>query len=218
MVPEPVLAAIVIRAVSHGLSPAPRKKYFLWKRDRFITVAAFVSVAALGVLNGLLISVVLSVGLMLYNSAKTSVTELGRLPGSQSYVNRARFPSAIIDPGITALRFNLPLFFANVDETLKTANAMVERIAANRRVTDIVFNMEVSPDLDGTCIEAFAGFAEQWAKRGITVNFARLFPKAKAALQNAGAPVIGAGQLSLISVNHTIRAVEARNAGKDAVG
>ncbi|MFL6697045.1 MAG: SulP family inorganic anion transporter, partial [Vitreoscilla sp.] len=54
LIPAPVLAAVVIHAVSHTLSLSTFRPYFAWRRDRFVVVAAAVAVVTLGVLNGLL--------------------------------------------------------------------------------------------------------------------------------------------------------------------
>lgn len=46
--PEPLLAAIVIHAVAHTLSPAALRPYFAWRRDRVVALAALVAVLLLG--------------------------------------------------------------------------------------------------------------------------------------------------------------------------
>ncbi|HEY6823991.1 MAG TPA: SulP family inorganic anion transporter, partial [Steroidobacteraceae bacterium] len=49
-IPQPVLAAIVIHAVSKSLRPSVFRNYFEWRRDRLVAVAAVLAVMLLGVL------------------------------------------------------------------------------------------------------------------------------------------------------------------------
>ena len=72
LTPEPVLAAIVMHAVSHTLRPAVFKPYFTWQRDRTVIVAAVLAVLAFGVLDGLLAAVGFSVVMLLKASVYCS--------------------------------------------------------------------------------------------------------------------------------------------------
>ena len=65
LTPEPILAAIVIHALGRGLSLQPLGRYFIWRRDRVLVICAVGAVLVLGVLDGLLVSVAISVLLML---------------------------------------------------------------------------------------------------------------------------------------------------------
>src|SRR5579859_2677281 len=53
-IPQPVLAAVVIHAVSKSLRLAVFANYFRWRRDRQVALAAVLAVMVFGVLNGLL--------------------------------------------------------------------------------------------------------------------------------------------------------------------
>src|SRR4029077_20186728 len=52
-IPQPVLAAIVIHAVSRSLRVGVFRNYFRWQRDRLVAIAAVLAVILFGVLNGL---------------------------------------------------------------------------------------------------------------------------------------------------------------------
>ena len=55
--PEPVLAAVVIAAMTHALDPKPLWR--LWKidRDQYVASGAALAVMVLGVLNGMLVAI-----------------------------------------------------------------------------------------------------------------------------------------------------------------
>lgn len=75
--PEPVLAAIVIYAVSHSLHPDVFKPYWSWQRDRLVVIAALLAVLVFGVLHGLLVAIGVSLLLTLRNLSEPAVSVLG---------------------------------------------------------------------------------------------------------------------------------------------
>ena len=204
-IPEPVLGAIVIKAVSHGLSPKPLKTYFVWKRDRLLVVASFLSVAFLGVLNGLLVSVVLSVAQVLISSAKVHVSELRKLNGSHSYVNIKLFNDTTPTEGMMILRLDQPMFFANAEPSLRRVADMIEARRKDAAVSHVILSMEETPDLDGTSIESLIFLAHNLNSRGIGLSLCRLHRRARIGLMNAASPYLMPSQLSYLSVDRAVK-------------
>jgi len=178
--PEPVLAAIVIHAVSHTLSLAAFRPYFAWRRDRFVVVAAAVAVIALGVLNGLLAGIAISVAMMLRGLSEPRVSELGRHGDGHDYLGLQHAGVARV-PGVLILRPEAPLFFANAERMLAEMRA---RIAAESPQA-FVLSLEETPDLDGTTIEALCAFTEEQGTAGRATVLARLKDPVLALLQPA---------------------------------
>ena len=210
LIPEPVLAAIVIRAVSHGLSPAPAKTYFKWKRDRLLIVASFLSVAILGVLNGLLVSVVLSIALILYRNAQVHVSELRWLEGSHSFVNKRLFKDTTTVEGVLVVRLSQPLFFANADPTFKKIQELIHTEQRTRYIGEAILSMEESADLDGSCVEALIMFARNMLGIGVRLTLCRLHRRAMEALTNADNPFLRKSQLSMLSVHRAVTHAQKR--------
>ena len=125
-IPEPLLAAIVIHAVAHTLSPAALRFYFAWRRDRLVALAAFVAVILLGVLDGLLLAIAVSIAMLLKRFAEPRVSWLGQLPHSRDYVDTARHPEAASVPNVLIARPEAPLFFGNADAIFAAIRARIE--------------------------------------------------------------------------------------------
>ncbi len=204
-IPEPVLAAVVIRAVGPGLSPKSLLPYFHWQRDRFLAIASFLAVALLGVVNGLLVSIVLSCVLILMNAAQPRVSELRKLPSSHSFVNVRIFPNAEPIPGILVLRIDQPMFFANAEPVLKKATEMFRARAKEERLSHLILSLEESADLDGTSIEALQVFSKRLEDKGCRPMLCRLHRRARSALVRAAVPALLPGQLSLLSVDRAVK-------------
>src|SRR5579863_10562011 len=199
--PEPVLAAIVIHAVSKSLRIRVFANYFRWQRDRQVALAAVLAVLVFGVLNGLLAAIAFSIAWLLKSLANPRLSVLGRA-GMHDYVDVARFPQAVQVPGLLVLRPEEPLFFANAEPLLTKTRALVRHQADTRLV---VLNLEESPDLDSTAIETLAEFCGWLGARGIELRVARLRRTVRDALLRAQLPELPASTLDYSSVDDAVR-------------
>ncbi|WP_204267150.1 hypothetical protein, partial [Escherichia coli] len=57
LLPQPVLAAVVIAALTHSLDPRPIRRLWALDRDQYIALAAALGVLVLGVLDGMLCAI-----------------------------------------------------------------------------------------------------------------------------------------------------------------
>jgi SulP family sulfate permease len=170
-IPVPVLAAIVIHAVSKSWRLSVFKPYLQWRRDRLLALAAVLAVLALGILNGLLVAIAFSLALLLRQLATPRLGVLGQLPGSHDFVDITEHPSARSPPGMLILRPGEPLFFANAESILALAR---QQVASHPGARVVVLSLEESPDLDSTALEALADFVAWLGARGCVLRVARL--------------------------------------------
>src|SRR6202051_1251469 len=185
-IPDPILAAIIIHAVSKSLHVGVFRPYFRWQRDRLVTLIAVVAVIAFGMLDGLLAAIAFSLAMLLHSLASPRLSVLGRM-GAHDFVSVARFPQATCPPGILILRPEEPLFFANADPLLAMAR---QRVSQQRDVRLVIFSLEESPDLDGTAVESLGEFAAWLAAHKIEMRGARLKDASRDALLRAGFPQV----------------------------
>jgi SulP family sulfate permease len=115
--PKAVLAAIIIEAVVMGMIDLPemRRLYRVARVDFWIAVAAILGVLSSGVLAGVIIGIVLSIGWLIYISATPHMQVLGRQSGSQVFWGVDDHPDSKTYPGLLVLRFDAGLFFASSD-------------------------------------------------------------------------------------------------------
>jgi MFS superfamily sulfate permease-like transporter len=180
-IPEPVLAAIVIHAVSKSMRVAVFRPYFRWQRDRLVTLTAVAAVIMFGMLDGLLAAIAFSLAMLLHSLASPRVAVLGRM-GGHDFVSVARFPQAACTPGILVLRPEEPVFFANAEPLLALAR---QRVLQETDLRLVIFSLEESPDLDGTALECLGEFAAWLAARKIGMRVARLKEASRDALMRA---------------------------------
>jgi MFS superfamily sulfate permease-like transporter len=188
-IPEPILAAVVIAALTHALSPAPFVRLFRIDRDQGTALAAAAGVLAFGVLDGMLVAVALSIANLLYDLSHPSISELGRVGESHDFVDVTRHREARTIPGLAIFRPNAPLIFANAESVLF---AIAERALA-RDAHCVVLSLEESNDLDSTAVDALGEFTSQLGKAGRRVILARVHDRVREVLNKDGLDNLAAG-------------------------
>lgn len=181
-IPEPVLAAVVIGALTHALSPAPIVTLFRIARDQWIALAAVMGVLGLGVLNGMLAAIALSIAQLLYRLSRPSVSELGQVGNSHDFVDIAQHADAHPLPGVTIFRPNAPLIFANAEAVLREVSHRMDADPART----VVLSLEESNDLDSTASEVIGEFCSALAVAGRGVILARVHDRVRLVLTAAG--------------------------------
>lgn len=202
LTPEPVLAAIVIHAVSHTLRPSVFRPYFTWRRDRLVIVAAVVAVLVFGILDGLLAAIAVSLLMLLRKLAESSVTVLGRLDDGHDFVGLAVHPTAQAVPGILILRPDTALFFANTERILAQARNHIA--VAGQQIHTVILSLEESPDLDSSSVEALRDFCIAIAGQRKRLLFARLKLATQQVLSRAEIPGLTLDALCDLSVDDAV--------------
>jgi high affinity sulfate transporter 1 len=202
LIPEPVLAAIVIYAVTHTLNPALIRIYFRWGRDRIVALVAIAAVLVLGIMDGLLLAVGVSLLMTLRDLSQPKVSILGRLGEGHDFVNIVAHPEAKPIPGLLIMRPEAPLFFANVDRILTLVRTQI--VNKNEPAKALILSLEETSDLDGTCVEALTELVQFTNSRGIKLLFARLHDSVRAVLTRAAIPNLPTLALTNWSVDDAV--------------
>ena len=170
--PQPTLAAVVI-AASLSLADIPSTvRLFHIRRTEFtLSVAAFVAVVLLGVLQGIAIAVALSIGNVFRRAWWPYQAILGRVPELGGLHDVHRYPHAEVLPNCVIFRFDAPLFFANA----RTFREQVRGIAAGLAPPAwIIVAAEPITDVDTTAADMLQGLDEELNARGINLAFAEM--------------------------------------------
>lgn len=181
--PRPVLASVVVAALTHALDPSSLARLWKLERDQYVALGAALAVLVLGVLNGMLAAVVLSLAALLQRLATPTVAQLGRLADSHDYVDLTRHADAASPAGVTIWRSAEPLFFANAERVF----ALIAGQVRDRPADAVVVSLEESYDLDSTALDALIEFDTAMIKVGIQLRLARAHDKVRDLLAAADA-------------------------------
>lgn len=124
--PKAVLAAIILAAVINLVDW--REARHLWavdRRDWLTMLATFVATLVLGIQNGVLSGVLLSLGIMVYRNSKPHLAVLGQLPGSRRYRSISRFSQARQHDEVLIVRFDAQLYFGNASYFLESIEKLI---------------------------------------------------------------------------------------------
>ncbi len=181
--PKAVLAAIIIDAVVFGMIDIPefRRLYRVTRLDFWIAVAAVIGVLSAGVLFGVVIGIVLSLGWLIYVATQPAMPLLGREPDTQVFRDIDENPDDETFEGIVVLRLDGGLFFA-------TAEALENRIRAlvDESVQALVLDLEGVNFVDSQGVAKLTEISEFLQVDDIGFRLARVKPHVLAVLHADG--------------------------------
>jgi MFS superfamily sulfate permease-like transporter len=170
-IPEPIVAAAVINALSHALSPKALLHLWRMDRDQYLALAAVVAVLAFGVLHGMLIAIGLSLASAMRSFSQPLVRELAELGNSRDYVDRENHPKAQPQNHLLILRPEAPLFFASVEGILTEVQLRLKR---SNNLQVLIISLEQSADIDSTAVECLIELADDLERQTKVLLLARV--------------------------------------------
>jgi len=171
--PDSALAAVVISAAIGLIEVAGVRKLYRLRRTEFaLSIACFLGVAVLGVIEGIFIAVGLALLDFIRRAWRPYDAVLGRVEGLKGYHDVARHPDAKRIPGLVLFRWDAPLFFANAEvlaDRLRLAIA-----PSPTPVRWVIVAAEPVTDLDTTAADVLQQLDEELAAEGVDLRFAEM--------------------------------------------
>jgi len=183
--PSATLAAVVIVAATSLVDLAAVRR--LARMDRvegMLSVAAFLGVALVGVLQGIVIAVGLSFIAFVNQAWRPYRAELVLVPGMRGYHDHSRHPEGRRVPGVVILRFDAPLFFANGGMFDDYARQVVAE--AGDDVHTVILAAEPITDIDTTAVDELLELDDHLASKGQRLVFAEMKGPVKDLLRRYG--------------------------------
>jgi MFS superfamily sulfate permease-like transporter len=182
--PTVVLAAIVLVAV-RGLIDVSAFRH-LWRVSRFefgVAIVALAGVLLLGILNGVLLAVVVSLLMLLAAAARPHVAILGRIPGTQRYSDLKRHPDNELIPGVLIFRVEASLLYFNVEHV---RSVLAERISAASGLRLVVCDLSNSPRVDVAGAALLKALHKDLAARHVQLRIVEAHASARDMLRAEG--------------------------------
>ena len=184
--PQASLAAIVIVAGTALFDLATMRWLWRVRRSEFVLcLTALLGVALVGVLQGIVIAIVLSLAAFLQRVWRPYDATLGRVPGRHGYHDVARHPEAQQVPGMIIFRFDAPVFFANAEHFSRCVKKHIA--ARGEPVRHVVIAGEPITDIDTTGAESLRDLIDDLAENDVSFAFAEIKGPVKDRLRSYGA-------------------------------
>lgn len=165
--PKALLSAIIIVSVAGLFKYGQMKTLFKQnKREFYILLATFLITLLLGVQQGLLLGVTLSIFMVIYNTANPHMTELGSIQNGRLFRNINRFDDALVRNDVLIFRFDAPLYFANKDYFVEKLYGMAKRRTPGA-LKFVIFDAEAVNSVDCTAILMLQQVIENFKDQGI---------------------------------------------------
>ncbi len=172
--PDTILAAIVLFVIK-GLIDIPHfKRIYNFNRIEFATaIVTLLTVLFVGALEGIVIGVILSVLGLLKNMYNPHIAILGRIPGTNQYLDVKRRPEAEVASHTLTVRIDGSQIFLNTDCIKNTILDLVDNKYNDTML--FVLDFESTAFIDYSGIEMLEELVDELKQRGIKVKAANMY-------------------------------------------
>ncbi|CAM9630726.1 unnamed protein product, partial [Hapterophycus canaliculatus] len=168
--PKAILASVVMFGVVKMVDFRDAKRlYHLSKPDFCLWNVSFWVTAIVGPIEGIAVSVIVSLLYLLMQTSRPANSTLGRLPETREYRNIKRFPMAKEIPGIRIFRFDSSLHFANKDYFENRLKALENDPCGGVPIHTIVLDASSINQLDASAIDMLILVAKSYDERGVSI-------------------------------------------------
>jgi MFS superfamily sulfate permease-like transporter len=183
--PQPVLAAIVLMAVTGLLKLSELRRLWRFSRAEFaVAGASLLGVLGSGLLRGVLIGAVISILLLLRRASRPRTTELGRVPGTDYYADAVRNPENERLADVFVFRSEAAIVYFNAEHV---RDRFFELLNARRDGVKLaVFFLGTSPAVDLAGAELLEELHHALRERGIAFRLAEARGEVRETLRRAG--------------------------------
>lgn len=163
--PKAVLGAIIIVAIFGLIEPSYIRR--LWntdKRDLLMFGATATATFLIGVQEGIITGVVLSIFLLAYNVSYPHIAETSLVKGTTSFRNVDRFKDTDVNENALIVRLDAPLTYSNIPHFLKKLKKFEEK---KKDLQFVILNASAINNIDSTATEALKGIVKDYNDRNI---------------------------------------------------
>ena len=172
--PTVALGAIIIVA-SLGLIDIPAFRFLRQVRsgEFWLAVVTAFGVLTVGVLQGILVAVMLSLVNVIYHISRPHDALLDEVDaaGGTIYRGVADKETALTEPGLVVYRFDAPLVFANAAFFTERLEELIANAGSGLKC--VILDAEAISDFDSTAAEALESLDADLERRGVELWIAR---------------------------------------------
>lgn len=165
--PNAVLAAIIMVAVFGLIDIKFPIQLFKNRRDEFfLLLATFLITLTVGIKEGILLGVLISLILLVYRTSMPHIAVLGRIPNTNYFKNIERFNDTVETyDEFLVLRFDAQLYFGNKDYFKNELQKQIDKKGASLKY--IILNAEAINYMDSSAVHLLKQTLQELKNKGL---------------------------------------------------
>ena len=167
--PKAVLGAIIIVAVIQLIDIKYAIRLYNSRKDEFaVLLLTFILTLFVGITQGILFGIILSLLLLVYRVSKPHYAFLGRIRNTNYFQNIERFPDEVtVREDLVILKFDAQLFFGNIEFFKKLVFEAVEK--NSKKIKGFIINARSINYIDSTAAEELVLIIKKLQRKDIRV-------------------------------------------------
>jgi SulP family sulfate permease len=183
--PNAILAAVIMVAVFSLINV--KEAIHLWhayRADFWMLIATFLGTLLLGIEEGILIGVVLSLGMLIYKTTRPHMAVLGKVPGTIHYRNMSRFDDLKDRSDVLVVRFDARLYYANSNFFQDNISEYMQQKGETLKL--LILDGDSINGIDSTGVHALETLYDQCSMNNIKLYFVGLKGPVRDVLYKSG--------------------------------
>ena len=167
--PKAVLGSIIIVAVIQLIDIKYAIRLYNSRKDEFaILLFTFILTLFIGISQGIIYGIILSLLLLVYRASKPHYAFLGRIGSTNYFQNIERFPDEVtVREDLIILKFDAQLFFGNIEFFKQLVFDAVEK--NSKKIKGFIINARSINYIDSTAAEELVLIIKKLQKKDIRV-------------------------------------------------
>ena len=167
--PKAVLGSIIIVAVIQLIDIKYAIRLYNSRKDEFaILLFTFILTLFVGISQGIIYGIILSLLLLVYRASKPHYAFLGRIGSTNYFQNIERFPDEVtVREDLIILKFDAQLFFGNIEFFKQLVFDAVEK--NSKKIKGFIINARSINYIDSTAAEELVVIIKKLQKKDIRV-------------------------------------------------
>jgi anti-anti-sigma factor len=170
--PDPVLAAVVLIAVGGLIKPSELRHLSRVSKSEFrAALVATVGVLLFGILKGVLLAAIFSILVLLKQGSHPRIARLGRLSGTDRFVDSSRYQESEMVAHVLVLRVESGLFYFNAENVKAHILSSARQID---RLKLVVIDLSTSANIDLAGVRMLGELHTQLNQAGVSLKLAEV--------------------------------------------
>lgn len=182
--PRAALAAIIVVAVSGLIEPRQlRRAFTISKLDGAAFTITFAITLLVGIEEGIVIGAAFALLAFVRRTAYPDITELGYVEHEDAFLGLRSHPQARTFPQALIVRFDAPLYYANVPVL---EERLLSLVADKPDIEYLIIDCRGVTNIDVTAVDGLEDLVTGYSSRGVTVIFTHANRAVRWRLHKAG--------------------------------